>query len=113
MKTIKNTKGVHNRPLHGPWYEMYTKDERKERRKKFKAIRHKLLFNIPLTEEELLYQKKLGIDVNSKMNRNGSVKYNNKTDKWVVEDGKVYYHHDITKEKIKKHKLWRKRIKQQ
>ena len=108
MKTIKNTKGVHNRPLHGPWYEMYNKDERKERRRKFKAIRHKLLFNIPLTEDELLYQKKLGIDVNSKMNRNGSVKYDNKTDKWVMEGGKVYYHHDITKEKIRK---WKKRKK--
>ena len=57
MKTIKNTKGVHNRSYYGPWYEYYDKDERKRRRKLFKAIRHKLLFEIPLNDEEIEFQK--------------------------------------------------------
>ena len=52
MLTIKNKKGVHNRPAYGPWYERYDKDERKARRKLIKAIRHKLLFHIELTDDE-------------------------------------------------------------
>jgi hypothetical protein len=102
MKTVKNSKGVHNRPARGPWYEYYDKDERKARRKMIKAIRHKLLFNIPLTDEESVYQKKFGVDVNTKMDYQGRVKYSDKTDKWTEEDGKIYYHHDLTREKMRK-----------
>lgn len=100
MKTIKTPKGVHNRPFRGPWYEYYNKEERKARRKIFKAIRHKLLFGIPLTEEELEYQKKLGIDVNSKMSCAGSVTIGKR--KWIVKNGNPYAYHDITKEMIKR-----------
>lgn len=108
MKTIKNTKGVHNRPYYGPWHEYYDKDERKRRRKLFKAVRHKLLFEIPLTDEEIDFQKKNGIDVDTKMDYQGRHKYSNETSKWERLDGKIYYHHDITKEKIKK---WKKKKK--
>ena len=93
MKTIKTPKGIHNRPHTGPWYEYYNKEERKARRKLFKAIRHKLLFGIPLTEEELEYQKKLGIDVNSKMDYQGRVTVGS-GNKWVMINGKVYKHND-------------------
>ena len=103
MKTIKTPKGVHNRPYHGPWYEYYNKEERKARRKLFKAIRHKLLFEIPLTDEEKEYQRKLGIDVNSKMNSQGSVTVG-ETKKWIIDDGKIYRYRDVTKERIKKKK---------
>ena len=102
MKTVKNKKGVHNRPYYGPWYECHDKDERKRRRKLFKAVRHKLLFNIPLNEEELEFQKKTGIDVNSKMDYQGRSKWDNKTDKWERIDGTIYYHHDVTREKMRK-----------
>lgn len=102
MKTVKNKKGVHNRPYYGPWYECHDKDERKRRRKLFKAVRHKLLFNIPLNEEELEFQKKTGIDVNSKMDYQGRRKWDNKTDKWERIDGTIYYHHDVTREKMRK-----------
>lgn len=102
MKTVKNKKGVHNRPYWGPWYEYYDKDERKRRRKLFKAVRQKLLFNIPLSQEELGFQKKAGIDVNSKMDYQGRVKYSDKTDKWETDGEKIYYHHDITREKMRK-----------
>lgn len=100
MKTIKTPKGVHNRPHTGPWYEYYNKEERKARRKLFKAIRHKLLFGIPLTEEELEYQKKMGIDVNSKMSCDGRVTTMKK--KWITKNGRPYAHHDTTREIIKK-----------
>lgn len=103
MKTIKTPKGVHNRPYYGPWYEYYNKEERKARRKLFKAIRHKLLFEIPLTDEEKEYQRKLGIDVNSKMNSQGSVTVGG-TEKWFIDDGKIYRYRDVTKERIKKNK---------
>ena len=109
MKTIKNTKGVHNRPLHGPWYEYYDKDERKRRRKLFKAVRHKLLFEIPLNDDEIEFQKKNNIDVNSKMDYQGRRKYNNETDRWETDGEKIYYHHDITREKIKQWKRKKKK----
>lgn len=109
MKTIKTPKGVHNRSYWGPWYEYYDKDERKARRKLFKAIRHKLLFNIPLTEEETEFQQKLGIHVNSKMDYQGRVKGTSETKRWVRLDGKVYRYQDTTRERIRQ---WKKRKKQ-
>lgn len=52
MKAIKDKKGTHNGPYEGKIIRYGTKDERKERRKRFKAVRHKLKMRIPLTEEE-------------------------------------------------------------
>ena len=74
MKTIKTPKGMHNRPYHGSWC-FYDKEERKRRRKLFKAVRHKLLFHIPLTEEEIEFQNENGITENSKMTFEGEIKY--------------------------------------
>lgn len=51
MKTIKTPKGIHNRMPYGPWHYS-DKNERKYYRKLFKAVRHKLLFQIPLSDEE-------------------------------------------------------------
>ena len=74
MKTIKTPKCMHNRPGYDPWC-YYGKEERKHRRKLFKAVRHKLLFHIPLTEEEKEFQNANGITENSKMSFEGEVKY--------------------------------------
>ena len=74
MKTIKTPKGIHNRPYWGRW-SFDDKEERKRRRKLFKAVRHKLLFNIPLTEEELEFQNANGITANSKMTFDGKLKW--------------------------------------
>ena len=101
MKTIKTPKKVHNRPYHGPWYEWYSKDERKARRRLFKAIRHKLLFCIPLTEEEKEYQKKVHININSPMTREGRI---GGDDRWIVLGGKIYRYSDETRERIRRKK---------
>lgn len=111
MKTIKNIKKVHNRSYYGPWHEYYDKNERKRRRKLFKAVRHKLLFEIPLTDEEIEFQKKNNIDVNSRMDYQGRRKNSDKTDRWRRLDGTIYYHHNKTKERIKKWKKLKKRKK--
>lgn len=74
----------------------------------FKAVRHKLLFEIPLNDEEIEFQKKNNIDVNSKMDYQGRRKYRNETDRWERLDGVIYYHHNKTKERIKK---WKKKLK--
>lgn len=47
----KNSRYTHNRPYHGCWWD-YGKEYRKAARKRMKALRHKLLFHIPLTDEE-------------------------------------------------------------
>ena len=47
----KNRRYTHNRPYHGCWWET-DKESRKAARKSMKALRHKLLFHIPLTDEE-------------------------------------------------------------
>jgi hypothetical protein len=104
MKTLKTPKNVHNRPFHGPWYEMYTKEERRARRRLFKAIRHKLLFSIPMTDEEKVYQSKYGITINSKMDHSGSVSGTHKPKKWKVIDDKVCYYRDITRERMRRNK---------
>lgn len=101
MLTIKNKKGVHNRPAYGPWNERYNKDERKVRRKLIKAIRHKLLFHIELTNDESEYQKRYHIDVDTKMDYQGDVKHSSKTDKWVSDGKYIYRHHDIKRKNIK------------
>ena len=101
MLTIKNKKGVHNRPAYGPWYERYNKDERKVRRKLIKAIRHKLLFHIELTNDESEYQKRYHIDIDTKMDYQGNVKHSSKTDKWVSDGEDIYRHHDIKRKNIK------------
>jgi hypothetical protein len=67
MKTLKTPKGIHNRIHHGKWYNYGDKTERKERRKLFKGIRHKLLMRIPLTEEEEKFRNLHYIDENTKM----------------------------------------------
>lgn len=71
MKAIKDKKGTHNRGYGGPIYEYYTKEERKERRKMFKSVRHKLKMQIPLTAEEEEYRIAHRINSDSKMTYDG------------------------------------------
>ena len=75
MKTKKDKRGCHrmNGELCGNFFE--GKDERKERRRLFKSVRHKLLMHIPLTEEEEAYMEKYGIEVNTKMLYDGKSKH--------------------------------------
>lgn len=70
MKTIKTPKGIHNRMPYGPWHYS-DKNERKYYRKLFKAVRHKLLFQIPLSDEEEEYRKKYNITPDTKMSFEG------------------------------------------
>ena len=81
MKTIKTPKGMHNRPGYGPWC-YYHKEERKHRRKLFKAVRHKLLFNIPLTDEEIEFKEKLKIESDTPMTSDGRVNYSGRSERW-------------------------------
>ena len=52
MNTMKDKRGCHN--MNGELCTNFfdTKEVRKEQRKMFKSVRHKLLIHIPLTEEE-------------------------------------------------------------
>lgn len=72
IKTIKTPKGIHNRRPYEPWNDYGDKDERKYNRKLFKAVRHKLLFQIPLSDEEEEYRKKYDITPNLKMSFEGT-----------------------------------------
>lgn len=67
MRTIKDVKGIHNRINHGKWENYGDKDERKQRRKLFKSVRHKLLMRIPLDVEEEKFRALHGIEENTKM----------------------------------------------
>ena len=62
-----------NGELCGNFFE--GKDERKERRKMFKSVRHKLLMHIPLTDEEEAFRERYGIEANTKMLYNGKSKH--------------------------------------
>lgn len=68
MKAIKGTdRGYHNRINHGDWSCYGDKQERKERRKLFKSVRHKLLMHIPLTEEEEEFRRMYDINESTRM----------------------------------------------
>ena len=82
MGSVKTKKGIRNRPFYGPWYIYYDKEERKLRRKLFKAVRHKLLFNIPLTDEEIEFKEKLKIESDTPMTSDGGVNYNGRSKRW-------------------------------
>lgn len=82
MKTIKTPKGMHNRWPYGPWY-YGDKNERKYYRKLFKAVRHKLLFQIPLSDEEEEYRKKYDITPNTKMSFEGTPQWMDKSWKQI------------------------------
>lgn len=75
MKAKKDKRGCHrmNGELCGNFFE--GKDERKERRKMFKSVRHKLLMHIPLTDDEEAYREKYGIEANTKMSYDGKSKH--------------------------------------
>ena len=75
MKTMKDKSGCHkmNGELCTNFFD--TKEVRKEKRKMFKSVRHKLLMHIPLTEEEEAYREKCGIEANTKMSYDGKSKY--------------------------------------
>ena len=47
------------------------KDERKERRRLFKSVRHKLLMRIPLTDEEEALRERYDIDEHTQMTHDG------------------------------------------
>lgn len=71
MKTKKDKRGLHKRngELCGNFFE--GKDERKERRRLFKSVRHKLLMHIPLTEEEEAFREMYDIDEHTQMTNDG------------------------------------------
>lgn len=71
MKAIKDKRRDHNRPYEGEWCYRGDKDERKERRKMFKSVRHKLLMRIPLTDEENDFKLQNHIYEDSKMTFDG------------------------------------------
>lgn len=77
MKTIKTPKNIHNRPAHGEW-NYYDKETRKQCRKLFKSVRHKLLFRIPLTDEEEEYRRKHNIKEDTKMTFEGESDYSDR-----------------------------------
>lgn len=60
-------RGYHNRINHGDWRHYGDKQERKERRKLFKSVRHKLLMHIPLTAEEDEFRRQYNIEENTRM----------------------------------------------
>jgi hypothetical protein len=77
MKTIKTPKNIHNRPSYGEW-NYSDKETRKRCRKLFKAVRHKLLFHIPLSDEEEEYRRKHNIKEDTKMTFEGESDYSNR-----------------------------------
>lgn len=83
MKTIKTPKRIHNRRPYGPWNDYGDKDERKYNRKLFKTVRHKLLFQIPLSDEEEEYRKKYNITPNLKMSFEGTPQWMDKSWKQI------------------------------
>ena len=81
MKTFKDKRRTHNRPVYG---ELWPYSGDKDRRKMMKAIRHKLLFHIPLTDEEKWIVEKTGLTATSQLDNRGGVKNGRYrwTDKW-------------------------------
>ena len=75
MNTMKDKRGCHKRNGELCTNFFDTKEVRKERRKMFKSVRHKLLMCIPLTEEEEAYREKYGIEANTKMSYDGKSKH--------------------------------------
>lgn len=71
MRTIKDTKGIHNRTPHGSWGVYGNKEERKRQRKLFKSVRHKLQMCAPLTDEEEAFRQTWAIEKDSKMSCTG------------------------------------------
>ena len=71
MKTMKDKRGCHKRNGELCTNFFDTKEVRKERRKMFKSVRHKLLMHIPLTEEEEAYREKYDIDEHTQMTYDG------------------------------------------
>lgn len=53
-----------------PYLHSYPKDIRRKGRKLVKGIRHKLLMNIPLTNNKQILKKEFGITKNCKLNSN-------------------------------------------
>lgn len=81
MRTIKDTKGLHNRISHGSWNGYGTKEERKDRRRMFKAVRHKLLMCIPLSGEEERFRNTWKIESDTRMDCCGYPTYR-QSGKW-------------------------------
>lgn len=75
MKTMKDKRGCHKRNGELCTNFFDTKEVRKERRKIFKSVRHKLLMHIQLTEEEEAYKEKYDIEENTKMSYDGKSKH--------------------------------------
>lgn len=63
------------RPYYGKWYDYGTKKDRKERRKNIKAIRHKLLMRIPLSDSEKELVVRQHITAFSGIDRNGFTRH--------------------------------------
>lgn len=84
----KNRRYTHNRPYYGRWWES-DKETRKASRKLMKLLRHKLLFHIPLTEEEEAIVKRTGVTADCALDREGGVCNESRFIK--VEDGKFFF----------------------
>lgn len=71
MKAKKDNKRSHrmNGELCGNFFD--EKNERKERRRLFKSVRHKLLMHISLTDEEEAFRERYNIDEHTQMTHDG------------------------------------------
>ena len=63
------------RPYYGKWYDYGTKKDKKERRKNIKAIRHKLLMHIPLSDSEKELVVRQHITAFCGIDRNGFIRH--------------------------------------
>lgn len=100
MKTFKDSKRTHNRPVYG---ELYPYSGDKERRKLMKALRHKLLFHIPLTEDEQDIVDKTGLTATSQLDNQGNVKHGKYSSKWRWMNPKEQRLHDIKQAELEKY----------
>ena len=102
MKTFKDKRRTHNRPAYGPfcWYS-----GNKENRRLMKGLRHKLLFHIPLTDEEKWIVEKTGLTATSQLDNSGGVKNGRYrgTDKWRYTNPKEERMAEIEKAELDKY----------
>ena len=68
---MKDKRGFHKRNSELCMNFFDTKEVRKERRRLFKSVRHKLLMHIPLTDEEEALRERYDIDEHTHMTHDG------------------------------------------
>lgn len=84
-----NKRGTHNRPYLGSWESECDKETAKKNRKFMKALRHKILFHIPLddVEKELVECYKLTADTGFDRNGNPNREYDWKNNEYKPRSG--------------------------